>query len=202
MGCWSQSEDGLENGRYIVGPPPSQDVLASTYLSWKACGHLDKVFYQGVPSVREFLEWHTNAGTVVIGCWERRTSDVVDFTGMGWINASERMPGLAKAEVGFCFNRNVSIFSQAALIRAMITGIFLVSDYESLFGTTPEVNQAAVALVKRTGMRIFGPVPMFASWHGEPCGVFISQADKKTWMNRPDIQAEFQALLPTASPCY
>jgi hypothetical protein len=190
---WIATERGLENGEYLIGPPPSEDCLAFMYLRLKENGLLNKVFYQGLPTVREFLEWNTNSGNEVVGCYRRRISDV-EFIGMGWVNAKEKMAGFCKAEVGFCFMPEVNVFAQIRLIRGMVTRIFQVTDFWSIFGTTPDQNGPAVKIIERVGLHLHGPIPNFASWKGQPCAVYISEMDRETWFNLPSIQKDFPAI--------
>jgi hypothetical protein len=182
---WTRCGLGLTNDLgEVVGPPPPQDVLAWMYLKSKQDGTLPMVCYQGIPDVRQWLDWYSRGeGEEVIanpGAWTANGS----FLGMGFINAIERKQGLTKAEVGFMFCKEVSVFRQIDFMRAMISLIFLQTDIDCLLGTTPTPNTAACAMVKRLGMRTF-EMPMYSTWRGQPCSCLLSQTDRSHWFNGP-----------------
>jgi hypothetical protein len=181
---WTLTELGLkDNNGWLVGPPPPQDVLVWLYLKSKQDGTLPKVFYQGVPDARQFIDWYSQREgkeVIVLGAWHGDGS----LAGIGFVNGVERIPNLVKAETGFLFCREVSVFTQIDLMRAMISLLFLKTDIDCILGTTPTPNHAACAMVKRLGLRTF-EMPMYATWDGEPCSALLSQTDKKTWFNVP-----------------
>lgn len=180
---WTQTGLGLTNELgEVVGPPPPLDVLAWMYLKAKQDGTLSKVFYQGAPDVRQWLDWYSQREgkeVITLGAWTAS-----DFLGMGFVNAIERTPGLVKAEVGFLFCRDVSVFRQIEYMRAMISLLFLTTDITCILGTTPTPNAAACSMVARLGMRLF-EMPMYATWNGEPCSCVLSQTDRAHWFNLP-----------------
>lgn len=183
---WTRTDLGLTNELgEVVGPPPPLDVLAWMYLKSKQDGTLPKVCYQGVPDIREWLDWYSRReGEEVIynavGAWTPDGS----LLGHGFINAVQRNQGLTKAEVGFMFCKEVSVFRQIDYMRAMISWLFLVTDIDCILGTTPTPNQAACAMVKRLGMYAV-EMPMYATWNGEPCSCLLSQTDRAHWWNLP-----------------
>lgn len=188
---WHRTELGLKNDdSWLVGPPPSLDVLCYTYLRLKRDGQLPVVFYQGEPpDVRRFMDWYSQSegrAVIVVGGWDVSAEEEPRFLGMGFVNAMEKCEGLTKAEVGFAFFKDVSIFQQISLMRAMISHLFITYPIDTILGTTPERNAGAVAMIRRLGMRLFGPMPNYACWHGQPCGVWLSQTDREHWFNLPE----------------
>lgn len=183
---WTATDLGLESDGWIVGPRPTEDMLAAAYLAMRQDGSINLISHQSPASLQWFLTWLMDPGCIVLGAYEHPTPDVTRLVGMGFINDIQRLNGLTKAEVGFAFwgERQPGIFMKAELIRAMVDIVFTKTDIESLLGLTPERNPGAAALIRRVGMKQFGPVPDYVAWHGEPCGAFISQASKVDWLNR------------------
>jgi hypothetical protein len=186
MRKWVRCGLGLTNELgEVVGPPVSPDSLAWLYLRSRQDGTLPMVFYQNAPDVRQFIDWYVRgAGKEVIcstiGAW----AATGELLGMGFVNAVERSDNLVKCEVGFLFTKDVSIFRQIDYMRTMVSFIFLNSDVTAVLGTTPERNPGAVAMIRRLGLRLFGPIPNYATWNNEPCGVWLSQTDKAHWFNQ------------------
>jgi hypothetical protein len=123
-------------------------------------------------------------GTHLLGCW-RGAGDSREFLGVAFINNMIDIGGFRKAEAGFSFSPEVGAFTQVRLVKGCVT-YALSFLCESLFGTTPENNRGAVSIVKRSGMKVFGPVPDFCKWHdGVVAGAYISQASKSWWFRLP-----------------
>lgn len=192
MSDWKITELGYENDSLLVGPPPNEDALAYAYLKMKEHGVLDTVFHQSKADLRFFLDWLLNPQTMIIGAWERPTPDVVRLVGMSFFNQAHQIEGLNKAEVGFAFwgEPVLSIFTKAQIIRRYMDYLFTRTKTDSIFGLTPEPNAAAVALIRRAGMRVYGPIPMYCGWHGRPVSATISQMDAQTWLNG-DLSLEY-----------
>jgi RimJ/RimL family protein N-acetyltransferase len=162
-------------------------MLAMAYCAMIADGSIRQVFHQAEPDIKWFLSWMTEQESVIIGAYRKQLeSDAVTLCGMGFINSIQRLAGLTKAEVGFSFWSPMApmIFMKAELVRRMLDYAFEFSGLDSLTGLTPERNPGAVAMIRRVGMRVFGPVPRYCSWHGEACGAYISQMDAESWLNR------------------
>lgn len=184
---WQKTELGFESEEWVVGPRPTDELLAMAYCAMVADGSIRKVFSQAEPDIKWFLGWMTEQESVIIGAYRRNpASDAITLCGMGFINSIQRLAGLTKAEVGFAFWNPMApgIFMKAELVRRMLDYAFEVAKLDSLTGITPERNPGAVTLIRRVGMRLFGPVPRYCSWHGEACGAWVSQMDAASWINR------------------
>jgi hypothetical protein len=144
----------------------------------KRTGVLDLVFYEGVPDLKWFLDEMLVPGRTV-GCWRVKPNGSGDCLGMGLINKREIMGRYSKAEIGFAFlPGRTTIHEKVKLGRGMIQYVFDEYGFDSLFGTTPVENKAAVAYSRRLGFKIHGPVPDFCIWKGELSGVYISQMSR------------------------
>lgn len=176
---------GAESDDWIVGPRPTEDMLAAAYLAMKEDGTLRSVIHQAEPDLRWWLDSFCGKDSLVIGAY-RRIGDSAALRGMGFVNQIIAYPGLTKAEVGFAFwgENQPSIFAKSEIMKAMLDLVFERTSIDSLLGLTPDRNPGAVALIRRIGMRVFGPIPNYCVWHGEPCGAYVSQMDKQTWLNR------------------
>ncbi len=183
---WRKTDLGYEKGELLVGPPPNEESLAYSYLALKRSGEFDNVFHQSHMPLKEYLAWLTEPNITTIGLWLRPTSDVVKLAGFAFFNQAYQIEGLNKAEVGFAFwDEPLSVFTKVQVIQRYMDYLFVHSDTDAIFGLTPERNDGAVALIRRAGMRLYGPIPMYCGWHGEACGAWISQMDRASWMNNP-----------------
>jgi hypothetical protein len=172
-------------GAYVVESPPTPEEMAGLYLDMSTSGQLRKVFHQAEPDLRWFLDWVCAPDSIVIGAW--RTEPKRTFLGCGFLNNLHQMNSLVKGDVGFAFMDStapLSLFAKAHLVGAMIDWVFQNTRLESVCGLTPEPNGGAVGLVKRVGLRLFGPIPNYTVYNGKPCAAYISQMDAATWMNR------------------
>ena len=162
----------------VVGPRPSDEVLAYSYLEWKREGTLHTVWMSDPPEIREYLEWLNKRD--LFGCWRLNTDvGVADFLGMGFVANTERMGKRSKAEIGFIFHaKKATLFEKIAMGRMLVEHVFVTGGYDAIFGTTPERNPAAVAYAKRLGFAMHGPIKDFCAWDGELCGVWISQMSR------------------------
>lgn len=183
------SPSAIGDGEWVIQAGLSASQAAAFYLDMELSGTLPLVFYESSPDIRWFLDWMAEPNTYTMSAWRVRPDPDVPFlAGVGFVNRYRNMGSLVKAEVGFAFTNRMgadtSIFQKIQLVRGMITGVFTMTDVDAIHGVTPDRNEAAVALIRRVGMRLFGPVPNYTTWNGQPCGVYLSEADKETWFNK------------------
>lgn len=183
------SPSAIGDGEWVVQAGLSASQAAAFYLDMELSGALPLVFYESEPDIRWFLDWMAEPDTYTMSAWRVHPDpDAAVLAGVGFVNHYRNMGSLIKAEVGFAFTSKMgastSIFQKIQLVRGMITGVFTMTDVDAIHGVTPERNEAAVALIRRVGMRLFGPVPNYTVWNGRPCGVYLSEADKETWFNK------------------
>lgn len=168
-------------GERIVAPELSAEMLAYAYMRFRQEGLLRLIFYEGDVGIRWFLEKYHELST--LGCFRQKNGvENADLLGMGWLNTEVHGDSyFRRSEVGMAFFREVSPEDTLIYSQMMLEWAFDNLKIDAMFGTTPIKNRAAVAHVRRLGFDLFGPIPSFAVWHGEPVACWISAMTKEQW---------------------
>src|SRR5262245_16494362 len=110
IGLYRQPET---TGDLLVSTTLSDDLLAEAYLRFKNEKTLETIYYEGVPSIVDFLLRATKPETICLGAFidrrEARTrrSREFAFAGVAWVYDRQIMGNaMTKAEVGFGFFRH------------------------------------------------------------------------------------------------
>jgi hypothetical protein len=163
---------------FIMKPdePPASDVIASLYLNLKAQGRMDDIFYSAPYDINTFMAWAKGV-SIFYGVFK---DNVV--VGCGWVDVPVVMEcesgRYRKAEIGFGFCNQCSVFQALQAGREMIEMTFDLYQIDYLFGTTPSPNKAALAYAKRLGFQLFGPIPNSCSFRGKLESTYISHISK------------------------
>ena len=176
---------GFSRGQFSVSYELTEELLATAYLRYRAEDLLKIIFYEGEPSLTWFLDWSTRPTNHYLGGFMRPGLDKDPlFVGMGWfcqetnLNEGE----LIKSEVGMGFFRD---YQRAGITvpvgRLMLDVAFERMGFDSLFGTTPVQNRAALAYARKLGFGLSGPIPDYTLWEGKPTGVMISHMTRAMW---------------------
>jgi hypothetical protein len=193
MPQYHATTDILRDGNLVVTRKGVSEVaLAAAYTKMLAEGTLGTVFYQGIPTLRRFLEDHADPKRVVVGCYDHDPAtplETAEFCGLGWTGWPVEMEGFKKAECGMVFfgrsRRNPR--TNVAFGKLMLRYFFEhVSDgcIDVIFGSTPEPNQIAIRYARKLGFSIHGPIPDFATWRGALCPIWVSHLSKTEFIER------------------
>jgi RimJ/RimL family protein N-acetyltransferase len=181
---YKQDELGLWDGDLCCTERVSDELLAGSYLRYKAEGLLDKIFYEGTPSLTWFMTHFAESGKVEVLAVLRENEDKkLEHLGLGWLN-SRTSPGgvFDKMEVGFGFFRD---YHQPELTtratRLMIEYAFRALGISAMYAVTPAPNRAALIAERRIGFEMFGPIPHWTIWDREPCSVYMLAMTKDRW---------------------
>jgi RimJ/RimL family protein N-acetyltransferase len=170
---------------YLVRP--DADLVAVSYLQMKVEGILGQVYYQSIPPLMEYMNWHLNPRNVWLACMACRTCDNAqpELAGMGWINQITDTGLIRRGDVGMMFFRK---FQQRSITREfteqLIDYAFDVARLDVIHGMTPEPNRAALAFSRRMGFMQYGPIPLMCHYAGVPCAGVMSVMTKQDWNRR------------------
>lgn len=162
----------------------SDELLATAYLRLRQEGLLRYIFYAGEPSLYWFLDRYAKTkSTEVIACFKEDENRKLEMVGLSWFNSREKVANLYdKAECGNAYFRKFHNYLDTTKAARLMTEFsFRYLGIDALFGCTPEKNRAAMLLAKRVGFEVWGPVPMYTAWEGEPCGAWISCLTRARW---------------------
>jgi hypothetical protein len=180
-------------GRYkdlVVTPAVNDEILASAYFRYKSEGTLDTIFYQGVPSLYNFMTAYLQPERTTLGCFHQYGPDDhdIELCGLGWVGPSLYCgDNYKKAETGVGFfrkqrdRRNNILFGK--MMMAMFFNNFAI---DALHGTTPIENKLAVRYAEAVGFKMYGPIPNSAVWKGKPTAAWVSSISKAEWLERGD----------------
>jgi hypothetical protein len=179
--------DGIErcadgtyrDGELIVAPHPSESMLAFAFVRFEHEDLLRWIFYEGVPSARNFISYLMERET--LACYRQRPdSPGAELCGLGWLVLSDQLTNpFRKGEIGIGFFKGQKDIRRFGEI--MTTWAFDNLKVSAIYGTTPEPNRAALAYIRRLGFEMFGPVPNFCTWEGKPVAAWISAITKEKW---------------------
>lgn len=177
-----EKQDGIYScGNLIVAPNPPEAILAEAYLRFAREDLLGQIFYQGpVPSLMWFLGEYRKPGNCTLACY-RRVGDRAELQGLGWLNQVVHCgDNYTRGEVGTAFFRTTGIRA-IKFGQMMFDWFFENRAIDVAYGMTPVPNAPAWKYAKALGMTLAGPIPNFASWKGDLCGVWISSLSRKDW---------------------
>lgn len=159
----------------------SSNLIGLWYLTMAHSGRANQVFYAFPHDLKFALDWAMNT-TAFYGAFRGE-----ELIGAGWVDnviAIGGEPVLTKAELGFGFMPNCSIFEALQSGRLMLDYSFDVYGIDFLFGTTPLSNKAALAYAKRLGLRMYEPVDNFCTYQGKIDACVTSSISKEDWIER------------------
>lgn len=175
----------LRVGNLVITACVTDSLLAEAYLRYQKENTLSTIFYQSVPTLKDFVDAHLEAGKrVVLGCFrvDDKTKSV-EFCGLGWISDPVQMGGFTRAETGVgmfrCAGRDSLQFG-----KMMLSLFFQQFSVDVIFGYTPEANQLAIRYSQKLGFDIIGPVPDMCVWDGKLAPGWISHLSKSQWQER------------------
>ncbi len=173
----------------------TEELLATSYLRLKKEQTLETVFYERVPTLREYLD--TSANSICLGAFRKVGTKQVDFAGLSWISHRQEMGNrMFKAEVGFAFFRHCASPTEKVELGKMMTQVlFDLFNIDVLIGTTPVDNKLALGYSTQVGFGVHGPIPNYISWEGALSDVMVSVLTKTEWQakHKPQILLEQEA---------
>jgi RimJ/RimL family protein N-acetyltransferase len=176
----------LRLGDLCVTLAVSDVMLAKAYLKMLEEEAIDTVFFQGRPTLQDFLaEYLTQGRRVTLGCFREIPGKEIEFCGLGWVYGSVTMGKHKRAETGMWFSRRQTRKTDNLKFGQMCFSIFFDNyDIDALFGTTPEQNKLSIRYAQRLGMSLIGPIPDYCTWRGELTAGWISHISKAQWIER------------------
>ena len=176
----------IRSGDLIVTSVVNDYILAKAYMNMAEEGTLSTVFFQGVPSLSQFLsEFMTEGKRVTLGCFSQPEGEAPELCGLGWVYSVEKMGTYRRAETGMCFFRRVkNRTSNVAFGRLMFESFFQRYEIDALFGLTAEPNKLALRYAQRLGMWLSSPVPDYCYWKGQMVPGIISHISRAQWLER------------------
>lgn len=179
-----ETSSGLWDGDLYCTSQVSDELLAGSFLRFKEEGLSKYIWYEGQVSLTWFMEHFTKArGVEVLAVGKQNAGGAVEMVGLGWLNSKTSIGSvLTKFDVGWAAFKKWHDFSTTVRAgRLMAEYSFRSLGATALFGSTPVKNRAAVLAAGRVGFELYGPVPNYTVWEGEPCAVMISALTKERW---------------------
>ncbi len=180
-------------GKLAVTTELTEDLLAEAFLRLKKDKLAETVWYEGVPSVSNYLKNCTEPDCINLGGFVDRTGSAdprkpqgFDFVGMAWVYHQQLMSNhMRKAEVGFAFFRHAATSRQKIQVgRIMTQALFERFNIDVIFGSTPDENQGALRYAKAVGFEISAQIPNAICWEGALSSVRISSLTKANWQKQ------------------
>lgn len=184
----------LRHNNLIVTPAVTEIHLAQAYIRMQEEDTLSTVFYQGVPTLQDFLaEYLTHGRRITLGCFRAIEGESkLEFCGLGWVFGAVTMDKYSRAETGMVFfKRQSSRLDNLTFGHMMLSSFFNNYKIDAIFGTTPEPNRLALRYAQKLGMQLIGPVPNYATWHGEMTAGWISHISRSQWLERKLVTGNF-----------
>ena len=162
-----------------------QSLMAVAYLRMEADDQLDTVFFQKVPTLKEFVGWLESPANRYLGCFIRDESGKAVLAGLGWLWNLRGSPGGRVADCGLCtFREFWHDRIPERLTASLLDYSFGPEKLDVLFGWSLADNRAVLIHAKRMGMTLLPKIPKFASCKGVPADVVISYIEKEDWLRR------------------
>ncbi len=176
----------LRHNELLVTSALTDRLLAQAYFRYEEEGLLPVIFYQGVPTLKQFLDEHLEPGRrIAIGCFREMPDGPAEFCGLGWVFGAAKMGDFLKAECGMAFFKRQSNKKDNLLFgRLMLRLFFDCYGIHVIFGTTPEPNKLALRYSQKLGFDLIGPVPDLATWNGELCPAWVSHMSREQFLER------------------
>ena len=167
----------------VVAPYPTQDILATAYLRFKAEGLLPLFFHEDETplDLYQFLTWCMEAAGYMMGAYQQQGDQLI-CTGIGKVGKPHSMGGgYQKAEVAMMFFREFQVRDLTMpTCQMMIEMVFDRTNLDVLFGTTAERNRAALRFMKAIGFE-YAKVGCFTTWQGQMCATYASWMSEEKW---------------------
>lgn len=170
----------------IVTATVTDVLLAQAYIQMTREGTLETVFYEGVPTLADFMaDCLTPGKRVTGGCFRNIPGKPPEFCGIGWVYNPVRMGRHTRADTGMCFFKSQTRKTDNLKFGQMLLEVFFRHyNIDALFGFTPEPNKLALRYAQKLGMTIHGPIPDYCTWKGDMVPGWISHISKADWMER------------------
>jgi len=163
----------------------SDELLAMSYLRFRAEGSLESIYYEKVPTLTEFLQACAKPTCACLGGFVDN-----NLAGVCWAFNYQEMGHLNKAELGFGFFDAVATSRQKVeLGRLAIDVIFTNFRVDVLTGITPEPNRAARRFTRACGFEMQSePVKNAIVWEGALASAYHSSLTRADWLARQKPQ--------------
>jgi RimJ/RimL family protein N-acetyltransferase len=162
-----------------------QSLMAVAYLRMESDDLLDTVFFQKIPTLKEFIGWLESPSNRYLGCFIRDESGKAILAGLGWLWNLRGVPGGRSADCGLCIFREFRHDHLPEKLTAKLLDYsFGVEKLDMLYGWSLANNRAVLIHAKRMGMTLLPKIPKFASCKGLPADVVISYISKDDWLRR------------------
>lgn len=172
-------------GDLVVCPVHNDALLASMYLRFRQEGLLPIIFHESgeePPDLTWFLKTYLDPANSSLGCFLEKGGQV-EPCGLCWVNQVYPISDgrWKKAEVGLAFFRHQPPERLLTFGRMVQAWAFEQLGLDTLFGTTPEPNRAAVQFGKNLGFHQV-VLPGYTAYEGRLCGAVIQ------WMTRTEFE--------------
>lgn len=190
---------------------PSEELLATAYLTFKHQGMAETVWHQGhTPLLSEFLKWGSQSNNCIYACMvEKLGEESIILAGLGFtvsitpVSFEEGKQEM-KAEVGMAFFKE---FQRDGLPEEFCE-MCIDHGFESLnllamYGTTPMPNRVARFFHAKCGFTDIGVFPHYTSWQGKVCDASITVLTREEWAKSKPVQepeAKEEATPPPSQP--
>lgn len=186
---------GLYRHRHLaVSTGLTDELLAVSYLKMKEQRLIETFYFQGTPTLTEYLRRTTDPSCICLGAFVDRTGNAKDaqFVGFSCVfDREEMIPGVAKAETSFCFFRHCcSPSEKVALGKMMVEALFGTFNISVLVGSTPSPNKLALRYSHQVGFEISGEIKNFCMWEGALTGIHASTLTRRDWQARQKRESE------------
>lgn len=160
-----------------VRPADDERMLAEAYLRIDEEALTGAVFGGEAPSLSDFLAARKALPAVACYVGER-------MVGLAWLNSMSRTEAEAKrADVSLAiFDEATSGAERLECGRQLLAWAFEVIGLDVVMALVPEYNRRAQMYLRCLGFGMFGPIPLLASWCGEPCGGWVGALTRKQWL--------------------
>jgi RimJ/RimL family protein N-acetyltransferase len=179
------TQDAAVGEEIVVRGDIGQSLMAVAYLRMENDGLLDTVFFQHIPTLKEFIGWLESPTNRYLGCFLRRESGEPVLAGIGWLWNLRGMPGGRLADCGICtFREFWHDHLPEKMTAQLLDYSFWVEKLDILYGLSLAENRAVLIHAKRMGMTLLPRLPKFASHHGQPADCVMSFISKEDWLKR------------------
>ena len=162
----------------------SDELLACSYLRFKAENILPLLFHECPLTLTQYLEVFSRPETNTLGAFiVPENGGSLELAGLMWFSGTCKMgQNHTRADVGESFFRG---FSQPeTLVRFAQLGIqwaFEKLGISTITGATPAPNRAGVLFARKLDFQVVGPLEGRAVWAGDLCSVYLSSMTKTRW---------------------
>jgi RimJ/RimL family protein N-acetyltransferase len=159
-----------------------QGLMAVAYLRMEQDGLLETVFFQHIPTLKEFIGWLEARDNRFLGCFVRNDANQAVLAGLAWLWNIRGAPGGRKADCGFVvFREFMHHRLPLRLIEKTLEYSFEVENLDVVYGLTLADNRPVLIFGRRLGFTFLPPLPKFASKQGVPCDAVMSFLTREDW---------------------